>query len=69
MVQIAPLEQLAAELYAAAKEITTFCEQQNHPQRSFDHIGPATLLPRDAPQSVPMAQQSINEAATRMSLY
>lgn len=62
----APLEQLAAQLYAAAKDITLFCEQQNHPQRSFDHIEPATLLPPDAPQTVLAAQQSINEAVTRI---
>lgn len=62
----APLEQLAAQLYAAAKDITLFCDQQNHPQRSFDRIEPATLLPADAPQTVLAAQQSINEAATRI---
>ena len=62
----APLEQLAAQMYAAAKNITLFCEQQNHPQRSFDRIEPTTLLPADAPQTLRAAQQSINEAATRI---
>lgn len=62
----APLEQLAAQLYAAAKNITLFCEEQNHPQRFFDRIEPTTLLPADAPQAVLAAQQSINEAATRI---
>ncbi|KAL8714646.1 MAG: hypothetical protein Q9220_001595 [cf. Caloplaca sp. 1 TL-2023] len=62
----APLEQLAAKLHTAAKEITTFCEQYHHPQRSFDHIDPASLLPSDAPESVLVAQQTINEAATKI---
>ncbi|KAL8951978.1 MAG: hypothetical protein Q9222_002070 [Ikaeria aurantiellina] len=62
----APLEQLAAKLHTAAKEITTFCEQNHYPQRSFDHIDPATLLPPDAPESILTAQQAINEAATRI---
>jgi len=66
MAHNAPLAQLATQLYTAAKEITQFCEQQDHPQRSFDRIEPATLLPVDAPQSVLFAQQSINEAATRI---
>lgn len=62
----APLEQLAAQLYAAAKNITLFCKQQNHPQRSLDRIEPATLLPADAPHTVLMAQQNITEAALRI---
>ena len=62
----APLEQLAAQLYAAAKDITLFCRQQNHPQRSLDRIEPATLLPADAPHAILMAQQTIKEAALRI---
>ena len=62
----APLERLASQLYDAAKEITLFCEQQNHPQRSFDHIEPATLLPAGAPERLLAAQQSVNEAATKI---
>lgn len=62
----APLERLASQLYAAAKEVTLFCEQQNHPQRSFDHIEPTTLLPAGAPEKLLAAQQSINEAATKI---
>ena len=62
----APLERLASQLYTAAKEVTLFCEQQNHPQRSFDHIKPTTLLPADAPEKLLAAQQSINEAATKI---
>ncbi len=62
----APLEQLAAQLYAAAKDITLFCRQQNHPPRSLDRIEPATLLPADAPHTVLMAQQNIKEAAIRI---
>lgn len=62
----APLEQLAAQLYAAAKDITLFCKQQNHPQRSLDRIEPATLLPADAPHAILMAQQNIKEAALRI---
>ena len=62
----APLEQLAAQLYATAKDVSRFCEQQNHLQRSFDHIEPATLLPARSPQNVLAAQQSINETATRI---
>lgn len=54
----APLEQLAAQLYAAAKDRTLFCQQQNHPQRSLDSIEPATLLL--------LAQQDIKEAALRV---
>ena len=41
MENIAPLEQLAAQLYAAAKDVTRFYEQQNHIQRSFNYIEPA----------------------------
>ena len=62
----APLERLASQLHAAAKEVTLFCEHQNHPQRSFDHIEPTTLLPTGAPEKLLAAQQSINEAATRI---
>lgn len=62
----APLEQLAAQLYAAAKDITLFCQQQNHPQRSLDRIEPATLLPADAPHTLLLAQQNIKEAALRI---
>lgn len=62
----APLEQLATQLYAAAKDITLFCRQQNHPQRALDRIEPATLLPADAPHTVLMAQQTIKEAALRI---
>ena len=62
----APLEQLAAQLYAAAKDITLFCKQQHHPQKSLDRIEPATLLPADAPHTVLMAQQNIKEAALRI---
>ena len=64
MAQNAPLEQLASQLYAAAKEITAYCEQQNHPQKSFDRIEPVALLPADAPQGILAAQQKINEAST-----
>ena len=66
MVPAAPLENLAAQLYTAAKEITTFCEQRNYPQRSFDRIEPSTLLPADASESVLVAQQSINELTTKL---
>lgn len=62
----APLEQLATQLYTSARTITLFCEQENHPHRSFDRIEPATLLPDNAPQSILAAQQTINEAATRI---
>lgn len=62
----APLQQWAARLYAAANDITLFCKQQNHPQRSLDRIEPATLLPADAPHGVLMAQQNIKEAALRI---
>ena len=62
----APLEELAARLYAAAKAVTLFCQQQNHPPRSLDRIEPATLLPADAPHTVLMAQQNIKEAAMRI---
>ena len=62
----APLERLASQLYAAAKDITLFCEHQNHPQKSFDRTEPTTFLPADAPQTLLAAQQSINEAATRI---
>ena len=62
----APLEQLAAQLYAAAKDITLFCQQQNHPQRSWDRIEPATLLPADAPDNLLLAQKNITEAALRI---
>ncbi len=62
----APLEQLATQLYTSARAITHFCEQENHPLRSFDRIQPEALLPDNAPQSVLAAQQSINEAATRI---
>lgn len=66
MENTSPLEQLAAQLYAAAKDVTRFCEQQNHLQKSFNHIEPATLLPADAPQILLAAQQTINETATRI---
>ena len=62
----APLEQLASQLYAAAKQITLYCREQNHPQRSLDRIEPTTLLPEDAPHTVLMAQQNIKEAALRI---
>lgn len=62
----APLEQIATQLYTSAKAITLFCEQENHPHRSFDHIEPSALLPDNAPQAVLAAQQTINEAATRI---
>ena len=62
----APLEHLATQLYTSARAITLFCEQGKHPHRSFDHIEPSTLLPDNAPQSILAAQQTINEAATRV---
>nr|ANM86343.1 putative sterigmatocystin 8-O-methyltransferase [Cladonia uncialis subsp. uncialis]AUW31211.1 putative O-methyltransferase [Cladonia uncialis subsp. uncialis] len=62
----APLEQIATQLYTSAKAITLFCEQENHPHRSFDHMEPSALLPDNAPQAVLAAQQTINEAATRI---
>ena len=62
----APLEQLATQLYTSAREITMFCEQENHPHRSFEDTHPSALLPDNAPQSVLAAQQTINEAATKI---
>ena len=62
----APLEQLATQLYTSARAITLFCEQENHPHRSFENTQPSALLPDNAPQSILTAQQTINEAVTRI---
>ncbi|KAL8747775.1 MAG: hypothetical protein Q9190_000381 [Brigantiaea leucoxantha] len=66
MAQQAPLEQLAAQLYASAQTITQYCKKEHHPQKSWDHVEPQTLLPPNAPQSILTAQQSIHEAATKI---
>ena len=60
------LERLAEELYSSAKTISIYCDLAKHPQRSFEHIEPNTLLPADAPERILRAQQSVNEAATKI---
>ncbi|KAL9618842.1 MAG: hypothetical protein Q9160_006501 [Pyrenula sp. 1 TL-2023] len=62
----APLEMLAADLFANAAVVSQYCRSTSHPQRSFGQDSPDNLLPPNAPQPLVRAKEAILEAVVRI---
>jgi len=68
MASKSPLVALAEKILADAKTISTFCEENEHPQRSFARESPNTLLPTTAPRNLLSLQQDLYDAAGQVQL-
>lgn len=62
----APLESLAADLFAGTAVASQYCRSTSHPQRPFGQDSPDTLLPSDRPSSFARAKEAVAEAVFRI---
>lgn len=54
---------LSSSITKDAGILTQYLHTSQRPQPSFDDVGPSRVIPRDAPQDVANAQQSLIAAA------
>ena len=62
------LEALAARISSSSKAISTFCDKNGHPYRSFARDSPTTVLPANAPEDLRATQQALIDAALEIQL-